>query len=1094
MRGTPLSPCAPRVSLSWFPVAKGGWYRRLSLIGTLCVIFLFCFGVLISAVKSFVGSLFLSAGICLVLLLFLLYYLTLALTLPGSNRLFQWYMQQQLAADAAEELLQRLRTLELFLLHLLAAPVRSLSEEQKEAAILSAPPSCLHHSLCNNSNNSSNNGNSSSSSFSRPFPLLNTVEEVQQGALFALGDAAIKDTIADCYFMLSTHLRAFQALHLKADTLLRQERGAAASVTDTGRAAAAAAATATAAAATAAAATATAGNKELPGWHQQQLARCTLSWVEEALAFSCASLLSHLLNVSITPATAAPSSSPAAAAGAGAAGKGERYLLGAVLGLPSPAAGVGNEAASGNSSSSTSSSLLGSKKQEERLPLAGLQLATSADVFACAAALQQLHAVALLLLPFQGSHAQQQQQQRHEGPHLRMKVSFVLRLALLLFRYLVSPPLASMPLLQQQAVHMGGMHADAAGVEVWLPVQQQTRRAHLAAAVKKTFAGAKTFAARCLRLCPSCSGCSSSSRIFALQQQHFALLQHPAAGSPPAPQHAGVAATLPVGAACARRSTTAAAAAAAAAALLRLLQHLLKLFRPPPPKTVYIQCMFIPASGTHWLLPSSCCCSAEAATAASDLLPHDFSFPPSRCRHCLPVAANSQQLLQQQQQQQVLLGGGGRCAEKRELLTGGFLCHLAADVSRVQKAAFSLFMCLSRQQIAAAAASAAATASRLQPSSSTRGFARRLIVGSTPSQQQLQQHRVLMLQQQARRTLAAAALLKVGVALAAAAGEAAIQIVRQRAAGLRKCFQTQQSHRQQHRLHSSSRIGGEPTALVAAETPFRFVCGCQIPHCNACDGPGAAATAAAATGARAAAAAAAEAAADRSGIGGDIVLMFNPNAGAFEMSLAAQDPEIICYLNRGLSVILYNYRGSSSSDGSPSFPNILRDSFNLYLFAANLPGVRRIALHGRSIGGLPAAYVACLSQVQQQQQQVQFGAAAAAAAAATAPVGCSYPSMFPHEMSRSSSGISSSRTTACSTTRSNSSSSGSSSSILSAVAAESAVSAAATTAAAEEAAAECLERVSAAAAFIAANCSKIVVYTPHDEIISDEASLKTAMA
>ncbi|KAL8274547.1 hypothetical protein Esti_001513 [Eimeria stiedai] len=917
----------PRVSPSWFRFDQpSGFSRRVFVPACLSALLLcLAYGVF-AAVYNVLHSVFLCLLLCLSLLLYLLYSLTLALTFPGSNGLFQWHLNQQLATEAADELLHRLQPLEALLYHLLSLSLSTLPPEETQTLLLTLPGSCLSRSLSSCSNSSSNS--SSSSGANSLIPLLNDREAVSGAAWLAGGDGAAKRKVADAYFLLSAHLLAFQSLHLKRDAFEQQQQQPAAE----------------------------AAGAAAPGWHKQQKARLTLSWLQDGLAFSMASLLSSLSRISLATNPTAPNSSNsaaatvAAAATAAAGGMSARRVhnLLHVVGLPPPSDATATAAADEEET----------RGQQPRL--CDVRLAAAADVRSCAAALQHLQAMVLLLLPFQGGSVQQQQLEQPAQQPVQQQQGFLSRLLLLLFRCLVAPPLATLSLLQQQAANQGLRSGDAAGVEVWLPVLQARKRVLFAAAVSRAAAATKRLAAR--RCCSSSRrslNCSSSR----LNEQHqlSALLQSPAEDvedSSPA------AAVVPVAGA-ARRSRTAAAAGAAAAAAAKLLQLLVQpivwLFRPPPADAVYLQCVFVPATGTHWLLPASCC-SAAAAAAARE---YDFHFPPSSCRcYAFPAAANTptglkeQQLLlqqiqqhQQQQQQQQQMWDSSRCAALRALLAGGQLRQLASEASLVQAAAFSLFAFHSQQHIAAAAFSAAAAAAGVQAAA---GAARRF--RAAPRGRQRQQW------------LAAAAVGKVAAALAAAAAAAAAKACCRGLVRLRIPRRSFQQHGSRICSSSSSSNWSNDSSSAAAgpsgAPPLRFVCGCLTQrHARLCEEateaapsrPAAAATAAAATAAAAAATAAAATAAAATAaaataataaagleVGGDVVVMFNPNAGALEMCLAGRDPEMECYLNRGCSVLLWNYRGCSSSGGQASPVFLFSDAASVSAFAAQLPALHAL--------------------------------------------------------------------------------------------------------------------------------------------------------
>ncbi|PFH34235.1 hypothetical protein BESB_073870 [Besnoitia besnoiti] len=101
-----------------------------------------------------------------------------------------------------------------------------------------------------------------------------------------------------------------------------------------------------------------------------------------------------------------------------------------------------------------------------------------------------------------------------------------------------------------------------------------------------------------------------------------------------------------------------------------------------------------------------------------------------------------------------------------------------------------------------------------------------------------------------------------------------------------------------------------------------------------------------------------DAAADVLHVGGNVLIFFNPNAGYLETAAIIGDGELGFYRRRGVSVLLFNYRGFGRSAGSSSPAATLADAAAVYRFVASWPGVKTVGVHGRSIGGLPAIFVA----------------------------------------------------------------------------------------------------------------------------------------
>lgn len=98
----------------------------------------------------------------------------------------------------------------------------------------------------------------------------------------------------------------------------------------------------------------------------------------------------------------------------------------------------------------------------------------------------------------------------------------------------------------------------------------------------------------------------------------------------------------------------------------------------------------------------------------------------------------------------------------------------------------------------------------------------------------------------------------------------------------------------------------------------------------------------------------------------------NPNAGYYEylflevselhLSLEQLSPpqsDLIEYYTRhNVNLVLWNYRGFGRSEGSPSPQNTFRDAECLVDYLREELGVKRIGVHGQSIGGMVATFVA----------------------------------------------------------------------------------------------------------------------------------------
>eukprot|EP00397_Hematodinium_sp_SG-2012_P013686 GEMP01013906.1.p1 GENE.GEMP01013906.1~~GEMP01013906.1.p1 ORF type:complete len:832 (+),score=114.40 GEMP01013906.1:284-2779(+) len=87
-----------------------------------------------------------------------------------------------------------------------------------------------------------------------------------------------------------------------------------------------------------------------------------------------------------------------------------------------------------------------------------------------------------------------------------------------------------------------------------------------------------------------------------------------------------------------------------------------------------------------------------------------------------------------------------------------------------------------------------------------------------------------------------------------------------------------------------------------------------------------------------------------------IVVCCNPNAGYYE-TMVYQSDWLEFYLSRGVSVMVFNYRGYGRSRGRPS-PNAVREDGNLVVSHLFSLGCTQVGIHGRSIGGVAACYAA----------------------------------------------------------------------------------------------------------------------------------------
>lgn len=93
------------------------------------------------------------------------------------------------------------------------------------------------------------------------------------------------------------------------------------------------------------------------------------------------------------------------------------------------------------------------------------------------------------------------------------------------------------------------------------------------------------------------------------------------------------------------------------------------------------------------------------------------------------------------------------------------------------------------------------------------------------------------------------------------------------------------------------------------------------------------------------------------------MILCNPNMGyAEEQQYSSIWIEF--YLNFGINVVLWNYRGYGASTGVPSPTNLIKDVEVVYQWARDktLTAVNgqkdiKIGVHGTSMGGVPASYL-----------------------------------------------------------------------------------------------------------------------------------------
>lgn len=87
------------------------------------------------------------------------------------------------------------------------------------------------------------------------------------------------------------------------------------------------------------------------------------------------------------------------------------------------------------------------------------------------------------------------------------------------------------------------------------------------------------------------------------------------------------------------------------------------------------------------------------------------------------------------------------------------------------------------------------------------------------------------------------------------------------------------------------------------------------------------------------------------------VLMCNPNAGFYEFAYY-QNEWLEFYLDYGVNVCMWNYRGYGRSSGTPTLLRLQKDAVCVLKHLKDVRGATRIAAHGESMGGAVVTYLA----------------------------------------------------------------------------------------------------------------------------------------
>jgi len=92
------------------------------------------------------------------------------------------------------------------------------------------------------------------------------------------------------------------------------------------------------------------------------------------------------------------------------------------------------------------------------------------------------------------------------------------------------------------------------------------------------------------------------------------------------------------------------------------------------------------------------------------------------------------------------------------------------------------------------------------------------------------------------------------------------------------------------------------------------------------------------------------------------MLLCNPNAGFYEFAYY-QSEWLEYYLNSGINVFMWNYRGYGRTKGRPSIARLKKDGLAVVNYLKRERRVGRLGVHGESLGGCIATYIAAHSPV-----------------------------------------------------------------------------------------------------------------------------------
>ena len=87
-----------------------------------------------------------------------------------------------------------------------------------------------------------------------------------------------------------------------------------------------------------------------------------------------------------------------------------------------------------------------------------------------------------------------------------------------------------------------------------------------------------------------------------------------------------------------------------------------------------------------------------------------------------------------------------------------------------------------------------------------------------------------------------------------------------------------------------------------------------------------------------------------------LMIICGPNAEPYQ--IFARNISLNIYLNKGIDLLCWNYRGYGFSTGKADFNNLKEDIIDIYTEIKNHYNYESIGVHGISLGGVPACYLA----------------------------------------------------------------------------------------------------------------------------------------